>query len=274
MDLLSPTITHSANLVGNIPSHSCNSISPLHSSDWVIDSGASDHMNSLSSSFETSHEVRNASPIKLPTSEVIPIIDIGSVKLSPTVTLTNVLYVPDFQFNLLSIRKITHALNCVTIFFSTLCVFQDLSTWKLIGMGEVRDGLYYYKALASPSAMHSQHSLDFSLWHQCLGHPSPSVMNKIIHIPSSCSHCDVCQWAKQVCLPFSLNSNKSTASFNRLYCDIWGGYSTPSHTGAHYFLTIVDDYPCNTWVYLMCLKSETYSCQKHYVFSSRINFLA
>jgi len=163
MDLLSPN--HSTNLAGNVLSHSCNLIPDLHSSDWVMDSGASDHMTSLPSILETSHEVQNASPIKLPTGELVPITHIGSIKLSPTVTKANVLYVPDFKFNLLSISKITRALNCVAIFFSTFCVFQDLATRKLIGMGELRDGLYYYKATApphfpaTPSAMHSNKTL-------------------------------------------------------------------------------------------------------------------
>jgi hypothetical protein len=93
-------------------------------------------------------------------------------------------------------------------------------------MGELCDGLYYYKASAPPfsstipSTMHSQQNLDFSLWHQRLGHPSPSSMNKFIYIPNSCSPCDVCQQAKHTRLPFSLNHNKSIVIFSRIYCDI------------------------------------------------------
>jgi hypothetical protein len=137
-------------------------------------------------------------------------------------------------------------------------------------MGELRDGLYYYKASAPPFsstipfAMHSQQNLDFSLWHQRLEHPSPSNMNKFIFIPNSCSYYNVCQQAKHTHLPFSLNHNKSTVIFSQIYCDIWGGYPTPSHTSAYYSFTIVDDYLCNTWVYLMRFKSETYSCLEHF----------
>lgn len=46
-----------------------------------------------------------------------------------------------------------------------------------------------------------------------------------------------------------------------IHVDIWGGYSVPSHFGARYFLTIVDDSSRATWVYLMQHKSET----KHYL---------
>lgn len=31
--------------------------------------------------------------------------------------------------------------------------------------------------------------------------------------------------------------------------DLWGIYNINSHNTCHYFLTIVDDYSCGTWVY-------------------------
>lgn len=36
----------------------------------------------------------------------------------------------------------------------------------------------------------------------------------------------------------------------------------PSHTGAHYFLTIIDDYSHTTRVYLMLFKLEAYTFLK------------
>ncbi|GAU27524.1 hypothetical protein TSUD_147180 [Trifolium subterraneum] len=41
---------------------------------------------------------------------------------------------------------------------------------------------------------------------------------------------------------FHLSNNKAEAPFNLIHCDVWGKYHTPSHSGIHYFLTIVDDY--------------------------------
>lgn len=48
------------------------------------------------------------------------------------------------------------------------------------------------------------------------------------------------------------------------HCDIWGSYKTASHSGAHYFLTIVDDFTRCTWVYLMRYKSETQQLLKSF----------
>lgn len=48
-------------------------------------------------------------------------------------------------------------------------------------------------------------------------------------------------------------------SFTLIHCDVWRRYHTTSKSGAHYFLTIVDDYSRATWVYLMAHKSEVYT---------------
>lgn len=44
--------------------------------------------------------------------------------------------------------------------------------------------------------------------------------------------------------------------FELIHVDIWGPYQTPSHSGARYFLTIVDDYSRGLWLYLLNNKSE------------------
>ena len=81
---------------------------------------------------------------------------------------------------------------------------------------------------------------------------------QVFPLPPHNFPCDVCARAKHTHLPFQLNHNKSSFIFHQIYCNIWGGYSTPSSSGAHYFLTIVDDHSHATWVYLMHMKSDTY----------------
>ena len=67
---------------------------------------------------------------------------IGSVHASNH-TFSSVLYLPQFPFNLLSVRKLTHSLNCSVTFFPTHCIFQDLKTKRMIGGGFEKDGPYY-----------------------------------------------------------------------------------------------------------------------------------
>ena len=56
----------------------------------------------------------------------------------PSLELSQVLYVPNFSVNLLSINAITKALFCSVSFFPYHCTFQDLLMMKRIGLGLVR----------------------------------------------------------------------------------------------------------------------------------------
>ena len=42
---------------------------------------------------------------------------IGSTSPLPSIPLTSIIYVPDSLFNLISISKLTHDLNCLITFF-------------------------------------------------------------------------------------------------------------------------------------------------------------
>lgn len=201
-----------ANLAGNSPFFFCSSAPSSPPATWIIDSGASNHMTHTLSFFTNHASVPHAKPVKLPTGDVTPISYIGSVKLSNDLCLDNVLCVPNFHFNLLSISKLTSSLNCAAIFFPSFCVFQDLSSRKLIGVGEVRDGLYHYipPPTPSPIAMPATYLPESTLWHIRLGHPSAARLSSLSSISSRAFsfhlHCDVCQFAKQTRRPFYLNS--------------------------------------------------------------------
>ena len=48
---------------------------------------------------------------------------LGTANLSPNLSLSSILYIHDFPFNLLSVSKLTKILNCAAIFLSTHCTF-------------------------------------------------------------------------------------------------------------------------------------------------------
>lgn len=76
--------------------------------------------------------------------------------------------------------------------------------------------------------------------------------------------CDICPLAKQTRLSFGLSSISTVEPFELIHCDIWGAFRVSSHSGAHYFLTIVDDFSRHTWIYLMRYKSETQAFLKSF----------
>jgi len=56
---------------------------------------------------------------------------------------------------------------------------QDHTLRTLIGVGERRDGLYYFKGTPRISAFKIDKVASLDLWHQRLGHPSMQVIKLI-----------------------------------------------------------------------------------------------
>lgn len=148
----------------------------LFPNSWVIDSGATDHMASSSTHLYSQTAV-SSTPIKLPTGQTASISHIGTAEPIPNLKLDNVLSVPSFQLNLLSVSKLTKSLQCSITFFPDHCVIQDLHTKRTIRVGKESGGLYYLVTQPSPTAAATHSSnVNFYLWHWRLGHPSPSIL--------------------------------------------------------------------------------------------------
>ena len=108
---------------------------------WVLDTGATDHFI-CSVDLLTSITATTQSLVQFPNRESAQVTHIGTVVLSSSLTLTNVLCVPLFSFNLSSVSTLTLSQPYCLVFLSTYCFIQDLLTWKMIGVGKAVDGLY------------------------------------------------------------------------------------------------------------------------------------
>ena len=69
----------------------------------------------------------------------------GSIAISPSITLSDVLHVPKLSCNLLSVRKLIHDMNCQAQYFQSHCEFQELNSGKTIGSAKQRGGLYLFE---------------------------------------------------------------------------------------------------------------------------------
>ena len=206
--------------------------------------------------------------IKLPTGHYAIAKHVGTIKFSSKFSITHVLYVPEFHFNLLSVSKISDSLNCIVSFNGSKCLIQEKNTQKLIGSSERREELYYLtppdKMACSSSIVNSPSTLlpDSALWHFRLGHLSFSRINTLhskfpfVNVDSKAT-CDVCHFAKHRKLPFIPSCNKAKQPFELIHFDIWGPISIKSIHGHSYFLTAVDDFSRYTWLTLMKTKAET-----------------
>ena len=249
---------------------------PVNTS-WIIDTGATDHMICSTSMFTTITDIVSKS-VRLPNGHFASVTHVGTIKISDSLILHNVLCIPSFSFNLLSVSKLLKTLHCCVIFLSQFCFIQHLSSWKTIGVGKEVGGLYHLlqnPVSALPQDSFSDKSAKFmsnssfcmnfvknNIWHYRLGHPAAFPLQILSHVIPQISQesnkdCSICPLAKQHRLPFSRSASNSTKMFDLIHCDLWGPFSTKSLTGSSYFLTIVDDFTRFTWVHLLENKAQT-----------------
>ena len=88
----------------------------ISSSEWVIDAGATDHMVTTTKFFTNMQLVHNVS-VNLPNGQSVMVTHIGSIQLTASLLLTDVLCVPSFDFNLISVSKLTSSAHCCIFFF-------------------------------------------------------------------------------------------------------------------------------------------------------------
>lgn len=196
--------------------------------------------------------VDDAGKVQLPTGESANISHIGNCQLSRGNFIKNVLCVPTFKFNLLSMSKLTKELQCCAVFFLDFCLFQDLSSGKVREIGKEQDGLYvmHSKRGKGNTTQHKslaiQKEVDATLWHRRMGHAPMSVLRRITAFQNkSCfiiDKCDICPLSRQTRVPFLVSVTKSSQLFGLLHVEVWGPYKTATYDGMQYFLTVVDDH--------------------------------
>jgi hypothetical protein len=284
--------SHSINHVTHVASTSgilCTASIPSDSNRFILDTGATHHVCYSLQFFQCLKKI-NPIHLKLPNGSLVTTCFSGTIVFDQHFFLTDVLYFPSFSFNLIFVPQLTQNLQCTLIFDNNDCLVQEKCSKMMIGVAKMLNGLFI---LQSPSVTlgnlpsnccinsilsinHSHPSLgtnndnNCTLWHRRFGHASHaklSEINKIfpfVHFTKSSDPCDICFFAKQKRLPFTLSNHVSKQNFDLIHMDIWGPISVPSMLGFKYFLTIVDDKSRFTWIYLLKLKSEASTYIKHF----------
>ena len=231
------------------------------SSEWVIDSGATDHMTSNSSLFFTFQLQPSPPTVTLADGSHSCVLGSGTIVPTPSIPLTSVLSLPNFFFNLMFVSKLTRVLKCYISFFPEFCIFQDLMTKQIIGTGRESGGLYILDSTVPIPIACSGVTTPFET-HCWLGHLSLPLLKKLC--PQFLSllslDCESCQFAKHHRLSYSTRVNKRvSAPFELVHSDVWGSCLVVSPIRFRYFVTFVDDYSQTTCLYLMKNRSELFS---------------
>lgn len=190
--------------------------------------------------------------VYLPDESITIVKFVGDVKIHDTLVLRDVLYVPSFKNNLLSVSKLTRNHDLKLTFHSQFCLIHDLKTDRVFAMGKLQEQLYIWHTESFQLSTDIPKQLTFStnnctdqnleVCHFRMVHPSEHVLQ---HLPfysnkrAVIRNCDVCKFPKQTKLPFPVSNAIAEENFDLLHLDIWGPYKKKSLTGAHYLLLLM-----------------------------------
>ena len=108
----------------------------------IIDSGASEQMNSKQEFLHDVTKLTYPIMVNMPNGMRVKVTHKGKLRISPNLVLNHVLLIPYFKFNLLSIKKLCEQLKCMVQFTENVCTIQGPSLKRPLVIGRDQVGLY------------------------------------------------------------------------------------------------------------------------------------
>lgn len=262
-------------------------------STWLVDSGCTSHITFDRSLFSTYEHVSDGS-VEMGTKATAAVVGRGNVYLRLKVNgkcvscvLKDVLHVPDFEYSLLSVSKMS-ANGLDVVFDNSTCSIR--SNERVIATASLVGSLYVLDVYGTTA---SAHMASLQTWHERFSHVNkPGILsmsrNNVVsgldvcpNLPSSFARSDVtdsscnadvcpaCVLGKttRALIPRVRSTPRSSAPLQLVHSDVCGPLQVQSVGGARYFITFVDDYTNWVSVYVLRQKSEAYS--KYTLFKSR-----
>lgn len=174
---------------------------------WLIDSGATDHICSDLNLFHNYKPVTGTNEfIIVPDGRQVAILHIGYIIFNDHMVLHNVLHIPHFHYNLISVQRLCKDMHCSVVFNGHECLLQDhLQKEKLLLIGKLHEGLYSTSGLNNSSSSISVFlsiKEDISIWYLTLGHVPFSKLKLILELSSIQNSstnliCQICPLARK-----------------------------------------------------------------------------
>ena len=244
-------------------------------SEWVLDSGASQHVAGDFNEFTSyvPHSLAHQKNIHTADGTAQPIIGVGTVNCTPSLELSSVLHVPAFPVNLVSLSALVDQIDCRIILDKVVFLIQERLTGRSLGTGTRRRGLRYMdRSMPGQEGLHMLAAIAEdkeirALIHHCrMGHVSFDKMYQVFPdvmsgVDKSKLKCDACEFAKHTRNSYVSKGIRSISPFVLIHSDVW---TCPvlSVSGMKYFVTFIDCHSRMTWVYLMKHKDEVFQCFK------------
>lgn len=117
------------------------SLISLNSDTWIVYSKATTHICFSKQQFISLKPTINVT-VSFPNHTWISIQFIGNVQVNDSLILHDVLFVPSFSFNLISLSSLTTQMPIMINFVGDYCVLQDKSSLKTIDKANKWNGPY------------------------------------------------------------------------------------------------------------------------------------
>ncbi|KAG8482637.1 hypothetical protein CXB51_024435 [Gossypium anomalum] len=180
--------------------------------------------------------------------------------------ITDVLYVPDIDQNLLSVGQLVE--KGYSLFFrSGSCVIED-SLGQEVVIVPMADKCFMLDISQLERRAYLSQSDSAGLWHKRLGHVnfrSLDLLHKLrlvedmIKVEPLEGVCDVYQLGKQARLPFLVDQAwRARGKLEMVHSDICGPMKTPSLIGSKYFVLFIDDLTRFCWIFFLKQKSDVF----------------
>ncbi|GMF54711.1 unnamed protein product [Phytophthora fragariaefolia] len=219
--------------------------SAMGKTEWLVDSGASSHMTSVRDKFVSMKELKTPVRITIADGRKIDAVAMGTVGLKlmdgTSVTLSDVLYIPEAEGSLISVAKLAEK-DAVAQFSKDKCVFRygDATVIETKRCGNV------YKLEAVGGEV-------------CLPRITEGVVSDDV--------CAGCCMGKMRADDYPRHPEKlvkCAGVLDLVHTDVMGPMQTRTPGGCTFGVTFIDDYSRHVTVYFMKAKSEVLSKFKIY----------
>lgn len=231
-------------------------------SEWYLDSCASNHFCPNKDKFEDLTE-GNFGPVDVATGGSVQAKGKGSVRLTlpkehggSTVLFTDVLYVPDLQLNLLSVRKL-ESKGCEISFKNGKCLVSDKDGVFIEGWH--KNDIYYFNT-EDRTKNKACSTVSSDLWHMRYGHFGniPDAVKGKKRKEAEQDVCQTCVEGKLKKSKFPLRPGQRTEKVLELIHTDVCQLQTKSLGDARYFVTFTDDFSRHVTAVPIKKKSEVF----------------
>ena len=151
---------------------------------WILNSGATNHISSSLDNFATYRIIPDV-PIKLPNGTTVYTNIKGTIIFSTTFIMHNVLNIPGFNFNLISVSQLAIKFDCSIRFTDQICKIQNNHNMRMIGFAKMHHRLYVIKNPKGPGKHFAPYLISINYvsvnkvndWHFRLSHLSKDKLS-------------------------------------------------------------------------------------------------